>query len=396
MVLHFSYFNEQTLPEYYLKEPGIVLGNVQKIVSKNELAQSTIINFQKKTNGRLRMSIYNRRSFLQQSASLVLTESINSHSSFASVPAGSRKEISQENQDAENLFNIGNSSSVQRESDAAPKNIKEQNIPQKGNGDYKTSKIFYFSGTGNSLRVAQLLTNELGNSMAIPIPSTKNGIDLNDVDVVGIIFPIYAWTMPRMVRDFLKKLTAIKKQNCYYFAVCTMKSQSGIAIEQIQTMFNDAGLKLSASYEVAMPGNAILAYDIEDIEPLKNIISNADHQIVQIADDIKYLRVNAHPKTPILRYAFVNIMGSIGLSMTPDKKYRTNGNCNGCGICKSLCPSCNIEIENKKPLWLKKNCEYCMACIHWCPHQAIQCGNITVNRKRYHHPSVTVKEMVLN
>jgi ferredoxin len=286
------------------------------------------------------------------------------------------------------------STGLQKEQSAHRRHKRKLNIFWKG---FKNmlSKLFYFSGTGNSLRVAQLLAKELGNSMLISIPNLKDKIELTDVNVVGIIFPIYAWTMPKIVHDFLKNLTAAKMQDCYYFIVCTMKSQSGIAIEQIRTMFNDSGLKLSASYEVLMPGNAILAYDIDDIGTIQNIIAKADQQVNKIANDVKSLLVNKHTKTSIPKYAYFKIMGSIGLSMTPDKKYRTNSNCNGCGICKKICPSCNIEIENGKPLWLKKRCEYCMACIHWCPQQAIQCGKITIDRKRYHHPNVKVNEMIL-
>jgi hypothetical protein len=34
-----------------------------------------------------------------------------------------------------------------------------------------------------------------------------------------------------------------------------------------------------------------------------------------------------------------------------------------------------------------------MACIQWCPEQAIQYGTKTAAYERYHNPEVTVKDM---
>jgi ferredoxin len=257
------------------------------------------------------------------------------------------------------------------------------------------SILFYFSGTGNSLRTAQLLATELENSVVISIPNLKNGIDLTDVNIVGIVFPIYAWTMPKMVHTFVENLIKIKKKDCYYFVVCTMKSQAGIALEQIQSMFVRAGLTLPAGYKVLMPGNAIVVYDIDDTVTINNTISNAEQQIKKIGNDSRKFNVNLITKNSFLKYCFLKLLGSLVLSMTPDKKYKIDNSCSGCGICKNICPSQNIEIKNGKPLWLKKKCEYCLACIHWCPQQAIQCGKTTITKKRYHHPNVNLKDMIL-
>lgn len=76
-----------------------------------------------------------------------------------------------------------------------------------------------------------------------------------------------------------------------------------------------------------------------------------------------------------------------------DKSFWINSNCNTCGICKSICPSKNIELKDGKPLW-KHQCEQCLACIQWCPKQAIQYGKKTEKRKRYTNPYVSIKELI--
>ena len=37
---------------------------------------------------------------------------------------------------------------------------------------------------------------------------------------------------------------------------------------------------------------------------------------------------------------------------------------------------------------------YCFACLQWCPQEAIQFGKKTPKYERYHHPEVTVQDML--
>lgn len=53
-------------------------------------------------------------------------------------------------------------------------------------------KIFYFTGTGNSLYVAQQLGGEL---LSIPQVMKDDRIEIQD-EAVGIVCPIYAGDMP--------------------------------------------------------------------------------------------------------------------------------------------------------------------------------------------------------
>jgi flavoprotein len=76
-----------------------------------------------------------------------------------------------------------------------------------------------------------------------------------------------------------------------------------------------------------------------------------------------------------------------------DKRFWADEKCNSCEICYKVCPDGNIEMKNEKPSWLHR-CEQCLACIQWCPQEAIQYGKKTVKYQRYHHPEVTLKNML--
>ena len=56
--------------------------------------------------------------------------------------------------------------------------------------------------------------------------------------------------------------------------------------------------------------------------------------------------------------------------------------CIGCGKCEKLCPMNNITLPNGRPVW-GDNCTQCMACICYCPTEAIEYGKKSLGKPRY-------------
>lgn len=73
--------------------------------------------------------------------------------------------------------------------------------------------------------------------------------------------------------------------------------------------------------------------------------------------------------------------------------YSTTDACMKCGICKEVCPVNNIKLT-EKGVEFGNNCQQCMACIQWCPTKAITHPNVPADRKRYHHPEVSLKDIL--
>ncbi|NMB58820.1 MAG: 4Fe-4S binding protein, partial [Chloroflexi bacterium] len=76
-----------------------------------------------------------------------------------------------------------------------------------------------------------------------------------------------------------------------------------------------------------------------------------------------------------------------------DKAFTVDDSCTGCGTCEKICPVDDIQLVNGRPIW-QHHCEQCFACLQWCPSQAIQFRNNTAGQKRYHHPRVSLHDMI--
>lgn len=100
-------------------------------------------------------------------------------------------------------------------------------------------------------------------------------------------------------------------------------------------------------------------------------------------------------KGPLWQRIVFTALYKLTFNMIPkmDGDFWVDEKCNGCTICAKVCPVGNITMSADKPVWSHR-CEQCLACIQWCPKEAIQYGKKTPNYERYHHPEVTLKDIV--
>ena len=244
-------------------------------------------------------------------------------------------------------------------------------------------KILYFSGTGNSLYIAKTIG---GQTLSIP-KLIKNEIYEVEDDVVGIVVPCYYMTIPRIVKNYLKKL---KIKSNYVFCIVNYGSHSFSAIKHLENLINH---KVNYSNDILMVENYLPMFNMDKI--LKSFdYEKMNTKLNQIKTDIenrKNKRITKFPHSYIISY-----FGSQSLKKFQDdidKHIKINNNCNKCKICESLCPVGNIKIDNNHELLHK--CEYCMSCIQHCPKGAIHLDN-EKSESRYHNPNIKLSEMKIN
>lgn len=253
------------------------------------------------------------------------------------------------------------------------------------------TKLYYFSGTGNSLSVSKKIHSKLEDSTLISIPQIieKNEID---GDVIGIVCPIYMHNLPYIVVDFIKKIKAAN----YIFIVVAGGGEFGNGIRATKKLFGKQGLQLSALFNIQMPSN-YTPYGCPDEMEINKILSSVDAKIETILQTVKKkARFFDSNNTSFFKsFVFPGILYKLGYSRINmmDNSFHVENSCDGCGICGQLCPVDNIKMKDNTPTW-NNHCQQCFGCLQWCPKQAIQYGKRTANIKRYHHPQIKVKDII--
>jgi len=251
--------------------------------------------------------------------------------------------------------------------------------------------IYYFSGTGNSLKVAKDISDGLKDTEIIQICRNNIGFNNTTSKKIGFVFPVYVSGMPLLVKEFIEKVEIPK--DAYIYSVVTFGASAGASISQLERILTYKGIKLSAAFKMKMPGNYQVMYSPFSEKKQKRCFENEKENITKIVKSInsgEIVKSNG---------AIDKVMKSVGSMMyssfdpyEKDENFWTDGKCNGCGICAKVCPANNIIMNDQKPQWQHK-CEQCVACMQWCPQKSIQYKKVTIKRGRYHHPDIAAKEL---
>ncbi len=246
--------------------------------------------------------------------------------------------------------------------------------------------IFYFSGTGNSLKVAKDIAAAVEDGELI---SMGNSHKLSGTsERIGFVYPVYGGGMPGVVERFVKALDLSENMNSFIFVVCTSGSGAPGGSTNISKIVGGKGGKLSYCGAVRCFPNYVGSYAMRgDADNKAKAQSQATKQVVK---DIQSIDV----KPPLKFNPLAVIHGPFIKSLAnKDKGFNVSEACNSCATCSKVCPVGNIKMQDGKPIFLH-HCEQCMACIQWCPKQAINVKKKTQNRGRYHHPDITLADMI--
>ena len=249
----------------------------------------------------------------------------------------------------------------------------------------KTSCIYWFSGTGNSLHAAKTLSAKMNG---IPLVQITDAVPKGAVGgtgaKVGFVFPSYYGNLPRVVKAFVEKLEI--RQDTYIFAVVTMGAVGQGSVGTMNKVLKAKGLRLDYGKGVLMPANYVIKYNPADGNKKMQALDKADGKLRVFAREIS-ARLQVVKTLPVTAGNLFKDIEKL------DAAFIASGDCTGCGLCKKICPVQNIKLESSKPEW-QHRCEHCVACISWCPAKAINYGTKTQNRRRYRNPQITVDEIM--
>jgi ferredoxin len=256
-----------------------------------------------------------------------------------------------------------------------------------------SNTIYWFSGTGNSLYATKVLAELIGDTDLVAI--AKN-IPTSDVvssggGRIGFVFPSYYGDLPRLVRAFVEKLNVPSGTDI--FAVVTMGAFGQGSVKALAELLEGKGLALRYGVGLRMPANYIIKYDpatfgAKSDEKVIKKLRKIDNKLRKIANEINggIQKVKVSSITKKTLYTDIAWL---------DSDFSVTEKCTGCGLCAQICPVSNIELKNERPIWLH-HCEHCVACISWCPTAAIEYGQETKKRTRYHNPLVKPTELEIS
>jgi len=252
--------------------------------------------------------------------------------------------------------------------------------------------IFYFTGTGNSLHAAKTIADGQNEKLlSIPEEFDKEGnaftYEFRDNELLGFVFPVYAWAPPKMVLDFVDKMR-ITGGKPFVFSICTCGGEEGNTTQLLQKALEAKGIMLDSAMAVKMPSNYVVGSDVDSKPAEWDLLREADVKLRWFNNVLTKRQSGVFRLIPgtmaALKTAVVNPLFNRYAINT--KKFYATDTCNKCGICEKHCPVHSIKVK-EKPEW-GIACTQCLSCINRCPVQAIQYGKGTVKRGRYTHPDL--------
>lgn len=245
--------------------------------------------------------------------------------------------------------------------------------------------VCYFSATGNTKYVANLIAEELQDDTLDLLPWIKSDklCKIMSKKPFVLCFPCYVCDLPLFVTDFLKRLVLIGNK-CVY-VVMTCGHSSGISGETVKHIVEHDNKQYMGVYDVAMANNYITSdmFDLTPDDEIRFRIRDAHFQAKRIALFVTNAKpffcgkVNFGMKVIVKPVALV--YAKFWQSAEP---FYATDQCVGCGKCEKLCPVNKIHMQGGKPVW-EKSCMHCMSCIGNCPVGAIEYGDVTVHKTKY-------------
>jgi len=258
------------------------------------------------------------------------------------------------------------------------------------------NKIFCYTGTGNCLAAANQLSSAFDNTPVTFI--TEELIKATpsiECDFAVVVLPSYAYGLPKLVRRFFKETSF--KISYLAIAVLMGSSQRGTAAEAIKIL-KRKGQYVSYSSGVASVENYVPLFGHPKNELITRRTAEQTTNINALITAYKNGETNSVSTVRPLS-AFVSAVFR-GASLFFPKCYRITKDCNGCELCRMICPPNTISMTKRKnretltPKFKARKCDHCQACLQLCPKKAIRFPRIKPTSPRYRHVDISLKDLI--
>jgi ferredoxin/flavodoxin len=240
--------------------------------------------------------------------------------------------------------------------------------------------VAYYSGTGGVKRVAnsfeeilikrncEVIIHSMDISEFNKYKDKYNNL-VNEVDLIIVLYAVYAFGAPRPVDTWVENLPKANKLPVIIVSVsgggeiwpntsCRVATIKGIEKKGYEVVYEKM---------MAMPANMLCKVN-DDL--VMHLINDIPINVNKILNDVfkgKRRRSRFKTSTRVLM-PITNIQKKSTGKFS--KELIAKENCTGCGWCAANCPMGNIELKDNKPIF-SDNCIICLRCYYGCPNNAI-------------------------
>ena len=259
------------------------------------------------------------------------------------------------------------------------------------------TKIYYFSGTGNTLWSARKIAALMGGEcelvsigaeahFAAKLPAQKSEIII-EAEKVVLLFPSYAYGLPLIVSRFAK--SAVFKTQ-YAAAFVTFGTSPGGTLAELARILKKKNIGAMFFGRIPAVENYMAIFGPPSAKTKEKRVTMQAAATEEAARAVKEGRTNSiNTFRPFS--GLISLLFSMGAKIFY-KYYRVSADCNGCRVCEKICPVSAIAIKDKRPVFSGK-CEHCQGCINICPQRAIHFGRVNSKTPAYHHPEISISDL---
>lgn len=253
--------------------------------------------------------------------------------------------------------------------------------------------MLFFSGTGNTRLAARYLARKLGETTCVELLRSKSPVCLRAEEPLGLLFPIYAWGIPRVFRDALEQLE-VASPPPYIYGVCTCGDEIGTTAQELRALLQAKGLRLDAVASVQMPETyvAFPGFHLDTQAVALRKLQAARRRLDDLSTRIGRRETFTDVRPGTAPWMLSHVVNPLFYAcLISDRHYHASRACTGCGRCVQACPVGNIRLVNGRPAW-QGHCAGCLACYHHCPAAAIRYGRRTQGKGQY-QPERLMREL---